>query len=367
MKINKTISRNYVDEVMELERAIKKATTGKLDMDSLNDIQNDLDEIAKRFQYDEKVGSARYKLYELQALIYYFQYRNEDSLNFIREAIRIKESSYPKAEQLIKKIASSRTAKSDEIIFFHKSPSTAAILTFVTFNLYLLYWSYKHWRLIRLSTNKRTYPIASSILQIFTTYPLFKLIKDNAHRNGYKKFNKAVLAALSYIFLIFITNRLLSINPPTTADAVTWTVFALLPSLLCISLIVATVQRAANAHNIAVLGKNYDFRKIFVGEIIFTILGVVLALALTAMIFISASSVDIDSSSPEVKNAYEEMESLRHKYDNCSSELETRRGSVNEYRDYEVASFNSDLEACEDTRLELNKAVDEYNILAGFN
>lgn len=72
------------------------------------------------------------------------------------------------------------------------------------------------------------------------------------------------------------------------------------------------------------------------------------------------------TSSSRVDDAYKRMEALRSQYNTCSSELESRYNTLNEYSEYEVNSYNNDYDDCENTRLRLNSTVDEYNRLAGF-
>lgn len=68
-------------------------------------LQTKLDALAAKYQDDEELGTSRYKLYELQALIYYFQHNDEAALTFIQYAVTAKGESYPKAERLIDKLS----------------------------------------------------------------------------------------------------------------------------------------------------------------------------------------------------------------------------------------------------------------------
>jgi hypothetical protein len=67
-------------------------------------LQTRLDALAAKYQDDEELGASRYKLYELQALLYYFQHNDEAALTFIQYAVTAKGESYPKAERLIEKL-----------------------------------------------------------------------------------------------------------------------------------------------------------------------------------------------------------------------------------------------------------------------
>lgn len=366
----------YADEIKVIEANIKDIASGTAPPELYEYSQNKLDKLANRFQDNERLGTARYKLYELQALLYFFQNRDEDALVFIQQAVEMKGASYKRAEQLIEQIESAPAAdtvvykehtKRDEshnnaiksykgVVYFHRSPFIVATLSFLTFNFYSLYWSYKHWRSIRLSTGERTYPILSAIFQLFTTYPLFKQIRNSAQQHGYTKFRKAGIIATGYIVLFFTMNAVWRVEPKTTADFVTFLIFMVLFSASVASLL-AIVQRAANAHNISVLGERHKFKNIFVGEIIFVIIGLIIGVLAIVGTYSSVGTVSVDSLSSEAQDAYQRMESLRSQHDACNSDLEARRSSVD---------TNSDLEDCENKRLQLNSTVEEYNRLAGY-
>jgi len=97
----------YVKLVKEIEEELKDVTSrdGEEDL-ALHAIQQKLDTVAREFQDDEKIGSARYKLYELQAYIHYFEHHDEKALDFINGAIELRGSTYPKAEKLKKNLTS---------------------------------------------------------------------------------------------------------------------------------------------------------------------------------------------------------------------------------------------------------------------
>ncbi len=397
------LRQKYIDEIKVIEANIKDIASGEAPQALYEHSQNKLDKLAEHFQYDEQLGTARYKLYELQALLYYFQNRDDDALAFILQAVEIKGSSYKRAEQLIAQIDSApaeshnwdnyldhnetpaitRANSNQRVVFFHKSPLTVALLSFISLGLYSIYWSYKHWKIIqdskgnkpaytgwwhwggKFSENKRTYPVWAAIFQLFSIYPLFKLIKITAQESGYEKFRKTKFTATGYIILSAAVNATWRAEPKTTTDFVTFIIFMVLMGA-CIAVILAIVQRAANAQNISVLGKRHKFKSVFVGEVIFTIIAVGFSVLAIIGTYSSVGTVGYEGLSNEAMGAYQRMESLRSQYNACSSDLDARRDNVNIYSDYEVDSFNSDLEDCENTRLRLNSTVDEYNRLAGY-
>lgn len=92
----------YVELVRELEDELKQATDNNSSGSplSLRAIQKKLDTVASKYQDDAKIGTARYKLYELQAFVHYFAHEDEKALDFINHAVRLRGSTYQKAEKL---------------------------------------------------------------------------------------------------------------------------------------------------------------------------------------------------------------------------------------------------------------------------
>lgn len=105
----------YVGSVRALEVEIKRATEGDDISDvALQSAQDQLDTLAQRYQLDERIGSARYKLYELQALIYYFAEKDSQALDFIDQAIELKGGTYSKAEKIKENLLADLTSKQPE-------------------------------------------------------------------------------------------------------------------------------------------------------------------------------------------------------------------------------------------------------------
>lgn len=107
------LRQEYIDEIKVIEANIKDIASGTAPQELIEYSQNKLDKLAERFQYDEELGTARYKLYDLQALLYYFQNRDDDALDFIQQAIETKGTSYKRAEQLIEQIKSGQDTQSE--------------------------------------------------------------------------------------------------------------------------------------------------------------------------------------------------------------------------------------------------------------
>jgi transglutaminase-like enzyme len=99
------IRQKYIDQVKIVETNLKEATSGEIDKQLLVTVQKRLDTLADKYQNNEGIGRARYKLYELQALIHYFNEHDDDALDFINQAIETRGEVYPKAEKLKKRLS----------------------------------------------------------------------------------------------------------------------------------------------------------------------------------------------------------------------------------------------------------------------
>lgn len=98
-------SQAYLEQIKNVEANLKEATAGDRDKALLALIQKRLDSLAEKYQYNEEIGNARYKLYELQAFVHYFNGFDDDALDFINQAIEMRGSSYERAEKLKKKLS----------------------------------------------------------------------------------------------------------------------------------------------------------------------------------------------------------------------------------------------------------------------
>ncbi|MBH1956098.1 DUF2569 domain-containing protein [Candidatus Saccharibacteria bacterium] len=95
----------YIDQIKVVEANLKDATSGEKDKALLALVQKRLDSLAEKYQFSEEIGTARYKLYELQALVHYFNGHHDDALDFINQAIEMRGEPYAKAEKLKKQLS----------------------------------------------------------------------------------------------------------------------------------------------------------------------------------------------------------------------------------------------------------------------
>ncbi len=95
----------YIEQVKVIEANLKDATSGETNKSLLSQVQKRLDSLAEKYQFSEEIGTARYKLYELQALVHYFNGHDDDALDFINQAIETRGETYAKAEKLKKQLS----------------------------------------------------------------------------------------------------------------------------------------------------------------------------------------------------------------------------------------------------------------------
>lgn len=95
----------YIEQVKVIEANLKDATSGETNKSLLLLVQKRLDSLAEKYQFSEEIGTARYKLYELQALVHYFSGHDDDALDFINQAIETRGETYAKAEKLKKQLS----------------------------------------------------------------------------------------------------------------------------------------------------------------------------------------------------------------------------------------------------------------------
>lgn len=96
---------------------IAKATESEIDFDLLDDVQKKLDLLAEKYQHNKRIGSAVYKLYDLQAFIHYFNGNDTDALDFINQAIDTRGNSYNRAERLKDEILKGDSSKGNSYAY----------------------------------------------------------------------------------------------------------------------------------------------------------------------------------------------------------------------------------------------------------
>lgn len=87
----------YKRKITPLESRLKDPNLEIIDIPQL---QEQLADLADKYQYDKSIGKERYLIYELQALIFFYQYDDDKALKFLDLAVSLKESDYSYARSL---------------------------------------------------------------------------------------------------------------------------------------------------------------------------------------------------------------------------------------------------------------------------
>lgn len=91
----------YHKSIAALEKQLKDP---ELLIDKVPKLQEQLVKIAEKYQDDESIGQERYKIYELQALIFFYQDNDEEALNLLDSARTVYGGSYKYEQNLRKQI-----------------------------------------------------------------------------------------------------------------------------------------------------------------------------------------------------------------------------------------------------------------------
>jgi uncharacterized membrane protein len=343
------IRQEYKDEIRVIESNIKDVASGEASNEVLEHSQRKLDRLAKKFQYSDQIGNAQYKLYELQALIHYYNHQDDDAMAFIEQAIETKGSTYKRAEQLIEQLESGphlssvdqRGHQTDELPLELQSlikgtRTSAIIMAILAFiSIYFIPWGIFY---IVMATKLKpdkvpsrklikgaaiaTLPLCTAIIPIFIDIEFWRM------NRRLKEFEEKGAGAFKS------DEEFLEGEPKRKKrNTIAWSILIAIIVLFVILIIVAIASSSDNS-------TNYNPT--------------------------SNTNYGNSSNSSQVDEAYRRMEGLRSQYNTCSSDLEARYNTINTYSDYEVDSYNRDYDECENTRIRLNNTVDEYNRLAGF-
>lgn len=99
-----TIREKYIAQVRSAEAELKLATSDETNSILLEQARQTIDKLTVDYKDHEELGTARYKIYELQAFACYFEGNDSEAFSFINYAIYMKGSSYQRAEKLKSKL-----------------------------------------------------------------------------------------------------------------------------------------------------------------------------------------------------------------------------------------------------------------------
>lgn len=387
MKISENEFNATQDMIHRVEKWVKESKVTKA---KLTGIQKRIDELDEEFRYDADVEDIFYQLYELQAIVYHLDGQKKKAQEFAQKALDSMKKTQRPSSKLTLIIATGNQVKNDglnfiddslesdsvdtknDTLFFQRSTNTVFWLSFLTLNLYNIYWVYRQWRNIRDSSGEKMRPFGRAFFQIFYIHQLLSRIVGESKKHGDSPWHSSIgLASTAYIVCAVLGNALGRATPHSQAEDIIQWIFIVILTLI-VALLTRSAQKTANYHNEQILGADFNFResyvgKVYAGEWIWSALGFLLvALGAFGGFYSISSSTYPQGTESEISVAKDKMDKLTQQYNTCSDSLSTRHDAVDTADQAAIDAYNSDYDDCENVRLQQNNAVTEYNRLAGF-
>jgi hypothetical protein len=83
-----------------------------------------------------------------------------------------------------------------QVAYFPVSPLKLVVLSAATLNLYLVYWFYKNWTLIKARERSSILPIMRAIFSVFYCYSCYRRISEEGVSNGLRRVHAGPLATI---------------------------------------------------------------------------------------------------------------------------------------------------------------------------
>jgi hypothetical protein len=158
-----------------------------------------------------------------------------------------------------------------DIEYFSIPLGRLALLSVLTLGIYDIFWFAKNWEAIRKAEQRKISPVGRAIFAVFYCHNLFKKILQSAKKHGYgDSYSPGILATI-YIILLFVGNGLSRIENTTFGLNILWLLVAILSFIPLLF-----IQKAINFNNSKIVPNFNRKRKFSKGEIILTVIGVIL-------------------------------------------------------------------------------------------
>lgn len=103
---------NYYFEIEQLNSALEKDVSGNYEL--LDIIQRKLDRLAAKYHNEKQLGPDRYALYQVQALLHYRNGDNNNAIQWMDEAIKVRGESFEFAEQFLSHLGAPQFKPADK-------------------------------------------------------------------------------------------------------------------------------------------------------------------------------------------------------------------------------------------------------------
>lgn len=352
-----TSSTEIIEEAHNLLTKLEKHISDEtIKPEHLLSVQAKLDNLDQELKLRGYRDSEIHVLYEIQALIYGQQNKDDKANSWLNEAIRQAGNPDKLSSNLLKNYFKSTTPL--YIPFVRRSLLTVSLLSFFTLGIYLLVWNDKNWRAIQLAKPQKMWPFWRAIFSWFWVWPLFKEMTEYAKSHGYKgKITSPGKLAWLYALPLLISQGVSRI-PDDKFNGYLWLLMVILLSITIFS--VVRIQKMINAlEDISIEDRQRENRWTILQIIIIGIGICIFCLATYG--WFSTTPMTTESSAATAKR--QEAEKLLNDYTICTDELSTLKATLDNTSQSSVDAYNAKLDTCNTISSTQNDAVNEYKRL----
>jgi uncharacterized membrane protein len=224
--------------------------------------------------------------------------------------------------------------------YFVTSLKRLLLLSIFTAGFYQIYWFYKNWSAVKKATGANISPFWRAIFSVFWAHSLFKQITKATAKRGSKRRYPVIILTIIYILATIGSNSI-----GYAVDYSTYVIFGVALVLLIVSTLpLLAMQKIINARNgkrSATAHTGYGNTK---GEIAMIVIGHILFLAWIASTFLFPAAPAL---TPEQQSLRDRAEELHAQYDDCSTALQLKEGSLNLDDHATVDAHNAELDKCD--------------------
>lgn len=241
--------------------------------------------------------------------------------------------------------------------YFVTSPKRLLLLSIFTAGVYQVYWFYKNWSAVKDATGADIQPFWRAIFSVFWAHALFKQIAESAGKGEAKNKYSPNMLATVYVVAAIASNAIGYI------EDYGYITFVVGFGLLVVSTLpLFAMQKVVNAQNGKRAGdvhKGYGKTK---KEMALVLAGNLIFVIWVGSVFLFPASPAL---TPEQQSLLDKSNELTAQYDDCSSALKLKEGSLNTNDSIATAAYQSDADKCESIRVQQNEASAKYNAAVG--
>ncbi|MEM6819453.1 MAG: hypothetical protein AAF578_11760 [Pseudomonadota bacterium] len=128
--------------------------------------------------------------------------------------------------------------------YYVVSAKKLVILSIITFNMYIVYWAYRHWAHVKRYFQEDVWPVPRALFMVFFTHSLFGRI-DGSLRAKNMTYSWSPYSLATLVVLISVAVNILSRIGARFGDPL-WIDLVALGSVFVLTALLVPAQRAAN-------------------------------------------------------------------------------------------------------------------------